>query len=618
MCGIAGGIHPRIDRHAMEGALTAMLHRGPDEGRVFSTDQVFLGARRLAIVDLTGGSQPVKNEDGSIVAVFNGEIYNYPDIAAELRAVGHELKTNCDTEVLVHLYEEHGADFCARLHGMFAIALWDSRKRILVLGRDRFGKKPLYYSELQGAGIIFASELKSLKRLASAVGEKLELSGQAVYDYLSLGSVPQPATIYSNVSAVPPATVLTFDGRRTEAHRYWALGFNSRSTLPYAGVLEMTRELVKDAVKVRLRSDVPIGVFLSGGLDSGAVAYEASKLVGEELRTFTVSVPGKLDESAQAAATAARLKVRNTILPLTLGPLEMVRFMVEQYDQPFADSSAIPSIAVSRLARKHVTVVLNGDGGDEIFGGYRRYMAAALIDTLGPFAAVPGWALGRLLANSSRERRSTVGLLIRLMRGSFQGDGARYLTWTPDLLTEPDKQLVWQGPRMRATEELIEASVPSGLSRFRTQQAGDFAFNLLSGLLVKMDMATMSASLEARSPLLDHRLVEFLATVPDQMLLRGFRSKAVLRDAYLGRLPDEVVKGPKRGFEIPLQHWIDNALRETIMDTLGSPGAKVFDFLDRSFVTAYVSGRLKRPYNNASLVFTLLVLELWLRLASSN
>ena len=620
MCGIIGGwCEEPIAQSAIDASLGAILHRGPDESGKFVHGPVFLAMRRLAIIDVSGGRQPIFNEGRTTAVVCNGEIYNYRELAGDLTSQGHRFSSQSDTEVLVHLYEEHGEKLCEHLRGMYGFALWDSRRRSLLLGRDRFGKKPLYYTRTRSGGLLFTSELKALRPLVDATGESWSIRGQGIYDYLSLGCVPQPETAFHGVYAVPPASTLRFDGRQIRIEPYWKLDHRTKAAVSYKKALSQTRSHVAEAVRLRLRSDVPLGVFLSGGVDSSVVAYEAARVVGENLQTFTIAMDDRrFDESPVAVRTAESLGVRNTVLPLRVAPLETLLSVVRQYDQPFADPSAIPSLAVSQLARQHVTVILNGDGGDEVFAGYRRHMAAHWAGVLGHLPAAMTAVSGRILGTLARERRSPIGFAARLLRGLALRPGSRYLTWTSDRLQERDKRPIWKGSRMRPTEEWIESVMPSGLSELDTQIATDMRVNLLSQLLVKMDIATMAHSLEGRSPLLDHKLAEFVATMPGRYRLRHRRLKSLLRDAYRGLLPTEVITGRKRGFEIPLKSWLAGDLRELLMDTVGSPRARIRDFLDGPFLDDLLAHKVLRDRNWATLVYSLLVLELWIEQLSAS
>ena len=620
MCGIAGICANRdvaAARPHLAEALESLRHRGPDGEGIFAEAGVVFGMRRLAVIDLVTGDQPIFSEDRNVVALLNGEIYNYVELRDGLRRRGHALATSSDTEVLVHLYEDEGVGLCARLRGMFAFAIWDRRAKRLLLARDRFGKKPLYFSQLPGRGLTFASELKGLLPMLRGAGSSPRVREQGIYDYLSLGVVPQPETIYDGIRAVRPGHWLSFDADGLREVPYWHPELEPKGSLSYPEAQEQLRDKLSEAVRLRLRSDVPVGVFLSGGVDSSAVAFEAARHVGPGLRTFTVSVADdELDEAPVARRTAEALGVENVILRLDVAPLDEVLTIARRFDQPFADPSAIPSLAVSRLARRHVTVVLNGDGGDEVCGGYRRYLAAK---ALGRAAGVPGLGpvmRGALARIAAVRRRSPAGLLRRFGRGLSLSAGQRYLVWTADLMLDEDKRQIWRGAPQRPTEAWVEDQLTPGLSAMDSQVAGDLRINLPSDLLVKMDMATMAASLEARSPFLDQEVAEFALRLPVSCRVRGLRLKAVLRDAYRDRLPREVVEGRKRGFEIPLAAWLRGDLRDVVYDALVTPGSKVSDALDAGFVRAVVEGTAMKERNRPGLVYALLVLELWLREAA--
>lgn len=615
MCGINGGwVSAGIESRIIEDSLNAMRHRGPDDIGICEQHPVFLGNRRLSIIDLEGGHQPIFNEDGSLAVVFNGEIYNYRELVGDLTSRGHVFRSRSDTEALVHLYEEHGPDMCRYLRGMFAFAIWDSVNRLVYLARDRFGKKPLYYTA-QNGDLLFASELKALRILAVHTNAVWQIRDQGIYDFLSLAVIPQPDTIYRNVHALPPGSWMIYDGTDLRITKYWDLEFQPKVSLPYPEVLQRTRELVGEAVRLRLRSDVPLAVFLSGGVDSSVVAYEASRSLGESLQTFTVGMKDSgLDESATARNTAKALGVHNSVLQLESSPLEELHSIVKAYDQPYADPSAIPSLKIAKLAAQHVKVVLNGDGGDELFSGYRRYLAARCLKI---FSSVPvpllKFAL-KILRKRSGPRQSAGGFALRFLRALIARGGERYLIMTVDTLRESTKAGVWLKEATRPTEKWIE-SLMSGddVTDSDTLADCDLQINLLSDLLVKMDVATMTASLEARSPLMDHVVAEFSARLPDSYRLRFGRTKAVLRDAYRDRLPKEVIRGRKSGFDPPLLSWLQNEMKPLTMDYLGSPTAKVGSYVDHAFIRDLLEGKAAQDCNWALLVYSLLILELWLQ-----
>jgi asparagine synthase (glutamine-hydrolysing) len=602
-----------MEQEVISRALDILRHRGPDSGGMYQCDQAFLGIRRLAIIDQLGGQQPIFNEDKSIVVVLNGEIYNYVELMAELKSLGHVFKTASDTEVLVHLFEELGSEMVNRLRGMFAFALWDSRKQMLLLVRDRLGKKPLYYAWSEKLGLLFASEIKAIRVLAVADGRSFCISDQAIADYLSLATIPQPTTVYKEVKMLPPATAMlcTMDGitRRT----YWKLKVSYPPLVSYNDLLDRIRNEINTAVRLRMRSDVPVGVFLSSGIDSSIVAYEASRAISAPLQTFTMQTDDpELDESAEAGATAKLIGANHHSLQLTLAPVESLRFLVKHFDQPFADPSAIPSLEVSRLARQYVKVVLNGDGGDEMFGGYRRHLAAVYAENFRWLPKSICGFLGKRIAEASHGRRSSFGFVGRFLRGLGADIPDRYLIWSTDMLKQRDKEQWLLKQDLTPSEDRIAFLWPCGQSMLRSQMSADICINLLSVLLVKLDMTGMATSIEARSPLLDHVVAELAHTIPDHLLIAGGRTKAILRDAYVGRLNQNVLSAKKRGFEIPLDRWLKMDLRELLHDSLTNPQALIRTYLDRRLVKLLLEEKL-RDHNQPFILYSLLVLELWLQ-----
>ena len=618
MCGISGywGPDKRIAEQ-LAASLNTIHHRGPNDHGTHVTTDVSMGNTRLSVIDVEGGNQPLYNEDGTIAVVFNGEIYNYRELMHDLTVKGHRFITRSDTEVLVHLYEEHGAAMVTYLRGMFAFAIHDSRNRRLFLARDRFGKKPLFY-RAQGSGLTFASEIKALKPYARAAGERWNVSRQAVADYLSLGVVPQPNTIYEGIFCIPAGTYATFSNGRLDVQRYWSPTFSPKTDLTYQEAQGETRRLISESVRLRLRSDVPLGVLLSGGVDSSVIAYEAAQVLGSDLQCFTVSTGGELDESNLAAQTARKLGVQHHVLPLRVEPAEGLQTVVRHFDQPFADSSAIPTLQIAKMASEHVTVVLNGDGGDEVFAGYRRYVAAASADRLSWIPQAVAARVAATLGSRSSVRRSPLGFAARFARGLAMTADERYLAWTTDMLRESDKRAHWVGPPAEATERLIRETLAPGLSQLDQQLESDRRINLLSDLLVKMDMACMAHSLEVRSPLLDHTIAEFAWRLPDGYRVRRGTPKRVLRDAYRRVLPSGVTAGAKRGFEIPLSEWLAGDLKALLHDFLGSPNARVRSFVDDSLITDLLDETAFADRNRAYLLYALLVLELWLEQESDD
>lgn len=603
MCGIAGHIGLEADSD-VTAALTQLHHRGPDEVQELKDATFHMGIQRLSIIDLTPGVQPVKSEDGRIVGVMNGEIYNHVELSKELRGAGYTLQSRTDAEVVPHLYKEYGDEFVSHLRGMFAVALWDACRGRLLLARDRFGKKPLYY-RCVGGGIAFASEIKALRKMLS--GQKWQLRDQSVYDYLSLGVVPQPDTVYEGVSQVAPGSMVIFENGTLNEQTYWSLG---QDVVP-TNITDV-RRLIHESVSLRLRSDVPIGVFLSGGIDSNIVAYEAAKLSDGELRAYTVQMPdAALDESRVAVASAKKYGMQHEVLPMRIRPVEDLQEVVMHYDQPFADSSALACWAVARAAVQHLKVVLTGDGGDELFGGYRRHLAAYRLEQL-PIIPKSVWrTMTSLLPRMNR--RSRFGFLKRFTPGAGSNPGRRYLEWSTDLLLEGDKQRVWQRDAANATEDWIDSLLDVRASSLRQSMMLDVRVNLLSDLLIKMDMATMAHSLEARSPLLDQDLAAISYGLPDEELIQGGMPKSVLRRAYADVLPEAVVTASKKGFEVPVEQWLGHEWRELMHDVLGAPEPETAAFIDRQFIRDLLNDKLNGEWNMPMLKYTVLVLEMWLR-----
>lgn len=615
MCGVSGAFRTRLQEpvEVLQRSLDAIYHRGPDGQGIYHVEGTYMGMRRLAIIDVDGGHQPIYNEDRTLAVVFNGEIYNYRELMMGLKARGHTFVTDSDTEVLVHLYEEKGEQMVDDLRGMFAFSIHDTRDNSLFIARDRFGKKPLYYTRPGSGGLLYASEIKALRPLARAAGECWQINEQAIYDYLSLGVVPQPSTVYLGVYALPPGSWMRFRDETLTIHEYWRPEFSPKTDLSYEAAQERVRSEIAEATRLRLRSDVPLGVFLSGGVDSSVIAYEAAQQVGETLQTFTVNTGAGFDESPVAQRTAQSLGVKNEVLHIQPSALEGLQTLVRQYDQPYSDSSAIPSLEISRLARERVTVVLNGDGGDEVFAGYRRYVAAVQSARLDILPARLARTLATGLEPFAGARRSPLGLAARFARGLALSPAERYLAWTTDMLREGDKRQVWRRDPRLPTEDRIASIQRHELDALDKQLAADAGINLLSDLLVKMDMATMAHSLEGRSPLLDHKVAEFAWTLPDSYRVRGGTPKAILRDAYRGRLSDEVIGGAKRGFEIPLVGWLEGELKAILKDTLGDPRALVRSYLEGHFIDALLERQVMTDRNWAYIVYALLVLELWLQ-----
>jgi asparagine synthase (glutamine-hydrolysing) len=567
MCGIAGYLtceRGRIDKSLLRRMCDRLRHRGPDGYGEYFDQDVALGHRRLSIIDLSGGSQPIGNEEGSIQVVFNGEIYNYLELQRDLTKRGHRFQTKSDTEVLVHLYEEHGERMPEFLNGMFAFAIWDSRKRELFLARDRFGEKPLYYSSsIAGHRFGFASELKALTILP---GFDAAINEKSVADFLSLSYVPDPGTIYKNAQKLQPGHSLTVRTSGIDLRRYWKLAFN---TVNLAGdPVEEIRALATDSVQRRMISDVPLGAFLSGGIDSSAVVALMSKT--HQVKTFSIGFTNKsFDELEYARLIVERYRTEHYEEVVSPSVHDTIGTLIEHFDEPFGDSSAVPMLYLSRMTREHVTVALSGDGADEIFGGYRRYYFGVLEERLRQ--RFPDWfrqsviKLGGqyypkfdYLPQVFRAKTLLTNLAADLGNSYFTSmsifrDGGLEAVLSPELRSG----LAGYCPRQNFVDRFRAVSHLSPLAQM---QAVDMDTYLPGDILVKTDRTTMAHSLESRPPWLDHRLAEMACRLPSNVHLHGARRKDLFKKSMAPLLPEAILTRPKMGFSVPLSQWFRTSL----------------------------------------------------------
>ena len=619
MCGIAGlvGFPVQMARQRVKEAVYRLRHRGPDSEGWYESDDAVLGMRRLAIIDLEGGDQPIYNEDGTVAVVCNGELYNYVEGFRALQRRGHRLQSASDVNLIPHYYEEAGREAFKSLRGMFAAAIWDSSTHTLVLARDRAGKKPLFYALLE-QGLAFASELGALLAL---LDRPPPYSRTALADYLRLGFIPHPETIYKGVSALPPGSTLVFTpGGTHNIEPYWT----PPTPAPFPGTREDALAALeihlREAVSLRLRSDVPVGMFLSGGIDSGVVAAYARAAGARDLLCFVVEVADpRLNEAPAARLVAKHLELPIETIRLEMAPLEVIERLPLLYGQPFGDFSAIPSYFVSKAASARRKVVLNGDGGDEILAGYRRYWVARaapwLVPLTAPLRRLVG-AAGRRLGQA-RDRRSRLGFASRVLRGlGTQDADQRYLIWNMDLFGDDDVErcfpdLAREGPTVARLADLCGER--ASCSDVKSFMRSDYRLVLADGLLPKMDMATMAHSLEARSPLLDVPLAELAWSLPDRWLVSAARTKPLLRDLAKAFLPPTIVRAPKRGFEVPIGRWLDHELRDAVGDLLLSPKSRVSALGDRAAIQNFVIKKDGYVGNFDRALWALLMLELFLR-----
>jgi asparagine synthase (glutamine-hydrolysing) len=621
MCGITGVVGSlRTGRSTLQRMNDALLHRGPDGEGFYWSDDVGLGMRRLAIIDVAGGDQPIYNEDGSVCLVFNGEIYNFLDLRQDLERRGHTFATQSDTEVVVHAYEEYGVECLEHLWGMFALALWDTREHRLLLARDRLGKKPLvYYADPHG-GLAFASELQALLTHPAV---PREVDPRAIDDYLTYLYVPAPNTAYRNLRKLPPGNRLVWQAGRVTVEPYWHVRYSEKLRISEDEAVEQFGALLRDAVRRRLIADVPLGAFLSGGMDSSSVVAEMAELSAAPVKTFSIGFGERdFDELFFARQVAERFGTEHHELVVEPHALDVLPTLVRHYGEPYGDSSAIPTYYVAQLTRQHVTVALNGDGGDEILAGYERHWAAriaARYDTIPRFVRhglirplIP-------LLPEPRQRRAFLRRAKRFMTAAHLPVLDRYLHWV-GAYTPGQKHSLYSDDFTRLLGDsdsgrwLREALAPEPhLDPVDAVLRADALLYLPEDLLAKVDIASMANSLEARSPLLDHRLVEFCAALPSSYKLKGRTSKWLLRRLMRDRLPPAILTRPKMGFGVPVGDWLRGELRPLLEDTLLSSRALNRGYFKGSAVRALVDEHVSRRADRTSHIWGLLMLEMWFR-----
>jgi asparagine synthase (glutamine-hydrolysing) len=608
MCGIAGiagggvGNGARDDIRRMTDAI---VHRGPDEGGEHVADGVVLGIRRLRIIDLLTGGQPISNEDGMVWTVHNGEIYNFRELRSELRTRGHTFRTQSDTECIVHGYEEWGAALPSHLRGMFAIAIWDGRARRLVLTRDRLGKKPLLYAVL-GDRIAFASEIQAL---LPVLGDRRDIDLGALGDYLAYGYVPGPATIFRSIRKLPAGHSLVWDDTGCRVARYWDLRYAPKLAVGENEALERIEAALDDAVKARLIADVPLGALLSGGVDSSTIVALMAR--HGPVKTFSIGFDDRAyDELAHARRVAERYHTEHHEFVVRPSAAEVLPTLVRHYGEPFADASAIPSFYVSKLARSEVTVVLNGDGGDELFGGYERHRAFHWTERL---RVMPGglglaWLATRLPFSSQR---------VRAVKAARLPARDRYARWmslvSPELMDElvrSEHLAEIDAERSRAIERAYDKA--ADLEPFDRALAVDTSTYLPYDLLVKMDIASMANSVEARSPFLDHNVVELVARLPVGLKVgRGMTSKYLLKRLARRLVPRANVDRPKMGFAVPIGRWLTTELRDQAEAALLGTRASSRGYIDTSRVRRMWDEHQSGRADHAFRLWILFMLELW-------
>ncbi len=576
----------------------ALVHRGPDEGSTDAFGHCVLGHQRLKVIDLDTGYQPVSNETGDVVAVFNGEAYNFMSLRDQLG--GHEVRGTGDTPILPHLYEESGPHFVERLHGMFAVALWDAGRERLVLARDRLGKKPLLWARLPDGTLAFASELKALLRLPQL---SREIDLDAVDAYLALQYVPGDRTALRGIHKLAPGHVLVAEGATQRIERYW----QPEPADPSANDgewLERVRATVGEAVRKRLVADVPLGALLSGGIDSSIVVALMAQASSQPVRTFTVGFPDvRYDERAYARAVASRYGTLHEEVEIEEDIASTLPRLAATFDEPLGDEAAFPTFLIAEQARRHVTVALVGDGGDESFAGYERYVAHRLAERIPPLVAQAGAAALRLLPAARREPRSSLFRATRFLDVASAPAGQRYARLMEVFPVELRREL-WSDTRLAQQVRLEPAG--HGVAGL---QLLDLETYLPGDLLLKADLASMAHSLELRSPLLDHEVVALGLALPESLKTRGREGKVALRRAFAADLPPEVAGRGKTGFGVPLGRWFRSDLRDAAHDLLSSDRGWFRPETVRRLLEEHESGRADHGHR----LWCLLMLELWVR-----
>ncbi len=610
MCGIVGFIDAHRSRDSAELLIDRMCqvirHRGPDDQGTWIGDGAALGVRRLSIIDRRGGHQPVFNEDGSILIVFNGEIYNYRELQKSLEERGHAFATNCDTEAIVHAYEEYGDDCVKQLRGMFAFALWDGRRKRLLAARDRFGEKPLHYY-WDGQRLVFGSEIKALLE----AGIPREISPRALDEYLVYRYVPTPHTLFKHVFKLPAAHVLTHENGRVTIKRYWELSFAPRCADDEATAIERTRALLEEAVRVRLMSEVPLGALLSGGLDSSLVVALMSRVTREPVRTFSIGFGEEdTDELPYARRVAQRFGTDHREFIVRPDLLSTLPQLVWAYDEPFADSSQLSTYYICKLAREQVAVVLTGDGGDEIFGGYARYqreLSNARIPA--PVRSLLG-RVGMLLPPGMRGKGRLGGMRLDLPARYLQNIISFPRATRPSMY---DQQFFSYVRESDPYERLLSQFRAAGqLDCAASMQHVDVETYLADDILVKVDKASMFNSLEARTPFLDHHLAEYVASLHSAIRLRGGVPKSLLKQVAADLLPAEIVTRPKRGFELPTRAWLQGDLATYAHDLLDSQRARQRGIFHPQFMRDLLKDPADaRRGHHREAIWGLICLELW-------
>lgn len=621
MCGIVGFVNADLrsaNREVLERMNACIIHRGPDDDGFYIHENIGLAMRRLSIIDLAGGKQPIHNHDKTKWIVFNGEIYNYRELRQDLEKRGHSFYTNSDTEAIVHLYDEYGADCVDYLRGMFVFAIWDESEKSLFVARDRVGKKPLLYSHQSNGDLIFGSEFTALLKHPSV---SREVDYAAIDSYLSYLCVPAPQTAFRQIRKLEPAHWLLWKNGKIETKRYWLPDFTSKIEISEAEAIEETTRILREATKLRLISEVPLGAFLSGGVDSSTIVALMAQESLSPVKTFSIGFEEQdFSELKYAKKVAESVGAEYHEFIVRPDALEVLPSLIEHYGEPFADSSAIPTYYVSKETRKYVTVALNGDGGDESFAGYERHAAMKIAEFYNRF---PQFARKLFVETPARFfptselKRSRFRDVKRFLQAASLPRTERYFRWLSTFnrdakkeLYEPEfaKIVAGQNPSSFMDKWFAKAN---GSGVLDAMLLTDIQTYLPNDLLVKVDIASMANSLEARSPFLDHKVIEFAASLPENMKMQRFETKSLLKKVAARLVPREVVYRPKMGFGVPVGNWFRGEMKNFVREVLLSDKALARGIVKSEMLKRYVSEHTTGQRDHTFQIWTLLMLELW-------
>ncbi len=621
MCGITGIVNANdrtAERETVERMNRAITHRGPDDDGFYVNKNVALGMRRLSIIDLALGKQPIHNHDKTKWIVYNGEIYNYQDLRDDLDRRGHKFYTNSDTEAIVHLYDEFGADCVNYLRGMFAFAIWDETEKSLFIARDRVGKKPLLYSHQPNGDLIFGSEFQALLKHPDI---SREVDYEAIDSYLSYLCVPAPQTAFKQIRKLEPAHWLRWKDGRIETKRYWLPDFSKKIKISQAEAEDETLRILRESTRLRMISEVPLGAFLSGGVDSSIIVALMAEASEKPVKTFSIGFEEQdFSELKYAKKVAEHVGAEYHEFIVRPNALEILPTLVEHYGEPYADSSAIPTYYVSKETRKFVTVALNGDGGDESFAGYERYAAMSLAET---YNRIPN-ALKKALIEApinlfptSEIKRSRARDVKRFLQAASLPRTERYFRWVSSFDREAKNELYTKDFSRQVSAYNASALLEKWFAKANGSGVLDAALltdqmtYLPNDLLVKVDIASMANSLEARSPFLDHKLIEFAASLPESFKTQRFQTKSFLKRIAARIVPREVVYRQKMGFGVPIGKWFRGEMKDFLREVLLSEKSLNRGIIRGEMIEKYVREHTSAERDHAHRLWTLLMLELW-------